>query len=264
MSRDDVMAREPRDVFEASAGRKIALSFVFLLLLPFAFSTGPMLYYRITQGNGEGLVSLVIVAVAALALFLLVLIELMISLRSRVAFGKKAVRLTLPRGRGIFPSLIYRTHKIPYDAVERVEIRREVYGGHVAPVMLKGARVILKDDTAIPLGYVSEANVDPALPFDEIAEKIAARAHAEIVDVGHVHRSAQRQILGLRASDEERVPITAAEIAKLNRRHDQVIFLLIGLLVLLVGLGIASDRDARYPWLSNPASTAAATSTNAG
>ncbi|MEO1207103.1 MAG: hypothetical protein AAFV45_12305 [Pseudomonadota bacterium] len=254
MSENDVMSRPSRDVFEAGPGRKMALSFVFLLLLPFFVSLFPMLYFRLTLGDGEGLLGLLVVAVGLSLLMLLVLIELMISLRSRVAFGKNAVALRLPRGRGIFPSLIYNSRTIPYSDISNIEIRREIYGGQWTPVLLKGTRVILKDETAVPLGYVSEANVDPALPFDEIAEKIAARAGVEIDDAGHVRRSAQRKIMGLRATEEERVPISPDEVAELNVRHGRAMFALVGALMVMVGAGIFTDRDLRYPW-SNPVNT---------
>ncbi|MEO1282911.1 MAG: hypothetical protein AAFV69_14375 [Pseudomonadota bacterium] len=251
MSNKDVMSRPSRNVFEAGPGRRLALSFIFLIMLPFFVSLFPMLYFRLTQGNGEGILGLLVLAIGLSLLMLLVLIELMISLRSRVAFGKNAVKMRLPRGRGIFPSLIYQTRTIPYADISNIEIRREIYGGQWAPVLLKGTRIILKDETAVPLGYVSEANVDPALPFDEIAEKIAARAGVEIDDAGHVRRSAQRKIMGLRATEEDRVPISETEVADLNVRHGRVIFALVGTLMVLVGAGIFTDRDARYPW-SNP------------
>ncbi|MEL7049054.1 MAG: hypothetical protein AAFO75_08870, partial [Pseudomonadota bacterium] len=180
--------------------------------------------------------------------------------RSRVAFGKDAVRLRLPRGRGIFPSLIYNSVTIPYKDIANIEVRREIYGGQVAPVLLKGTRIVLKDKTAVPLGYVSEANVDPALPFDEIAEKIAARAGVEIDDVGNVRRSARRKVMGLKATDEQNIPVTNEEIESLNVRHGRFIFALVGSLLVLVGAGIFSDRDARYPWTGND--TVAGTTSN--
>jgi hypothetical protein len=38
----------------------------------------------------------------------------------------------------------YKTREIPYSDIKAIETRREIYGGSVAPVLLKGARLILK------------------------------------------------------------------------------------------------------------------------
>ena len=80
------------------------------------------------------------------------------------------------------PKLFYKTHTIPYSDIEAVETRRELYGGIIAPVMLRGARIVTKGGQKIPLGYVSEANTDPALPVPEIAAEIARRAGLEVID----------------------------------------------------------------------------------
>jgi len=238
-----------RDVYEAGTGRKIAFSAVFLLLLPFYVSLGPMIFWRVSQNQWLGTPGLIILAVGFTLIMLLLLIELLFSIRSRVAFGDKAVDLTLPSGRGASPALKYINTTIPYDQVAGVEVRREVYGGTIAPVTMKGARVLLKQRDPVKLGYVNEANVDPALPFVEIGEKIAARAGVPITDVGTVRRSFRRKIKGQRATEEQLKPITEAEIAEINARHDKMIMGIIGILVVLIGLGIVSDRDFRLEQL---------------
>lgn len=234
-----------RDVYEAGTGRKIAFSIVFLLLLPFFVSLGPMLFWRVSQNQWLGTPGLIVLAVAFAAIMLLLVVELLFSIRSRVAFGEDAVEVTLPSGRGATPALRYIDTKIPYDQVKSVEIRREVYGGTIAPVTMKGARVILKDGDPVKLGYVNEANVDPALPFVEIGEKIAARAGAPIHDVGVVHRSLRRKMRGQKATEEQLKPITEDEIAAINKRHDQMMMAVVGVIVVMIGLGIVSDRDHR-------------------
>lgn len=251
MPRSDVMSSPPREVFEAGFGRKLAFSLVVLLLAPFFVSLFPMIFYRVQLGHWNGMFGLLVLAAGLTILMLLALIELMLSLRARVAFGEKAVRIRLPRGRGIFPSLRFSDRTIPYEDISAVEIRREVYGGTFAPVMLKGARVVLKDGGTVQLGYVNEANVDPCLPFDEIAAKIAARVHVELHDLGHVHRSATRKMLTMAATGGQRIPLDDAEVDRLNARHDRLMLAFVAVLVLLVGASIFSDRDQRFPW-SNP------------
>ncbi|MCH9809368.1 MAG: hypothetical protein K0U74_16705 [Alphaproteobacteria bacterium] len=231
----------PRRVYASGTLRKIIFSIVFLLLLPFFVSLFPMLFSRITHGLTVGTPGLIVLAVGFTFIMGLLVIELVSSIRSRVVLGAKQVRIRLPQNRGITSLFSYKTTDVDYDDIESVEIRREVYGGALAPVIMKGARVCLKDGTNIKLGYVNEWNVDAAFPFTEIGERIAARANVPIVDVGDVRRSAFKKTFGLHASPDERDTLSAADIAAVNRRHNMVIVALVGILIALMSLGIFSD-----------------------
>ena len=232
-----------RTVYAASGGRKLAFSFVFLLLLPFFASLPAMLFWRLSQGHWLDTFGLFVLAIGFAFIMLLVVIELMQSLCSRVELGDTAVKMTLPSGRGPTPILRYRSQEVPYDQIKAVETRGEVYGGSVAPVLLKGARLILKDDSAVKLGYVSEANTDPCFPFPEIAQQIAARAGVPVEQKGCVRRSAQKKFLGLKREliDEAEEPVGDYEMVVLNNRHERWVMRLVWLLVGLVVLGIAMD-----------------------
>jgi hypothetical protein len=237
-------ALEPeRTVYEASGARKLAFSFAFLLLLPFFASLPAMLFWRISQGHWLGTLGLMVLAVGFAFIMFLVVVELMRSLRSRVELSDTAVKITLPSGRGPTPILRYQSHDIPYDRIKAVETRGEVYGGSLAPVLLKGARLILQDDSVVKLGYVSEANTDPGFPFPEIARQIAARAGVPVEHRGSVRRSVQKKFLGLKNEliDEAETPVGDYEMLVLNMKHQRWVMRLIWLLVGLVVLGIALD-----------------------
>jgi hypothetical protein len=232
-----------RSVYAASGGRKLAFSFVFLILLPFFASLPAMLFWRVSQGHWVGTFGLLVLALGFSVIMLLVVIELIQSLRARVELGDTAVKMTLPSGRGPTPMLRYRSHEVPYDQIKAVETRGEVYGSSVAPVLLKGARLILKDDSAVKLGYVSEANMDPCFPYPEIAEKIAARAGVPVEHRGCVRRSAQKKFLGLKREfiNEPEQSVGDYEMVVLNNQHQRWVMRLIWLLAGLVVLGIAMD-----------------------
>jgi hypothetical protein len=236
-------AEPERTVYAASGGRKFAFCFVFLLLLPFFVSLAPMLFWRVSQGHWTGTFGLVVLGAAFAFIMLLLLVELVRSLRSRVEIGATSVKLTLPSGLGPTPIMRYRSLEIPYDQIQAVETRREVYGGSVAPVLLRGARLILKDQSAVKLGYVSEANSDPCFPFIDIARQIAARAGVPVEDRGSVRRSAQKKFLGLKRAylKEAEEPVGDYEIAVLNVRHHRWVMRLVWGLVGLVVVGIALD-----------------------
>ena len=133
------------------------------------------------------------------------------------------------------------------DSIKAVETRREIYGGSVAPVLLQGARLVLKDDSAVKLGYVSEANSDPCFPYPEIAQQIAERAGLTVQHRGNVRRSLQKKYFGLKKEflAEAAGEVPEAEIEALNKSHRKWVMRLISLLVGLVVVGIA--LDIAYP-----------------
>src|SRR5262245_33017834 len=130
-----------RVVYHAGGGRKLFFSIAFLLLLPFFASLPVMLFQRIKHGLWFDTIGLAVIAVIFTALMLLVVFELIHALRARVELGEKAVRFTLPK-RGGAPMFSYATQEIPYDQIQTVEARRELYGGSIAPVFMQGVRVV--------------------------------------------------------------------------------------------------------------------------
>ncbi len=100
------------------------------------------------------------------------LIELVAALRSEIDLGERTIAFTLPqRIGGLTPLLRYTTREIAYADIASVEERCEVYGGRLAPVFMRGVRLVLKNGERVPLGYVNDANVDPTFPFPEISEE---------------------------------------------------------------------------------------------
>jgi hypothetical protein len=227
--------------YQASGLRKTMLSFVLLLLLPFYGSLGPMFLQRFGNVPPLDLIGFVAMASAFTVLMALILFELLVSIRSRVVLGPKAVKFTLPSRGGLVPAFSYATHEVPYDEIDHVEIRREVYGGRLAPVLMRGARIVTKDGQKIPLGYVSEANEDAVIPFPEIAEEICRRVGRASIDRGSVRRSVRKKMLRLAASTDENTPMSDSEITALNRGHSRLMIGLVGCLVVLVAAGIVRD-----------------------
>ncbi|MCC7253662.1 hypothetical protein [Hyphomicrobium sp.] len=240
--------KHERTVYSASGGRKTFFSFVFLILLPFFASLPAMIYMRLKHGLFFDAIGLGIVAAAFFILMFLVVVELLFSLRARVELGESSVKMTLPSGRGPTPMLFYKSYEVPYDQVQTVETRREIYGGSLVPVLLKGARLITKDDKAIPIGYVSEANVDPAFPYPEIAKKIADRARLPLIDRGNVRRSFRRKFFGIKGGRVNEVDtVDEAQIADLNQSHHNVVMGLVGALAMLIVIGIVDDLASETP-----------------
>jgi hypothetical protein len=245
---DAADVKHERTVYAASGGRKTFFSFVFLILLPFYASIPAMIAMRVKNGLFFDAVGLGIMAAAFSILMFLIVVELLFSLMARVELGEKSVKMMLPAGRGPTPMLRYKSYDIPYDQVQTVETRREIYGGSLVPVLLKGARIITKDGKAIPIGYVSEANVDPAFPYPEIAKKIAERTRLPLIDRGNVRRSFRRKFFGIKGSRVNEVDLVdEAQIGELNKSHHNVVMGLIGALVVLIAIGIVDDFASETP-----------------
>lgn len=239
-----------RHVYAASGARKTIICFIFLLLLPFYASLPFMLAMRISHGLIADAVGLAVLALAFTALMFWLLVIMMFSLRASVQLGEKDVFMTLPAGRGPTPMLIYKSYKLHYADIASVETRRELYGGSLVPVMMHGARLIMKDGSIIKLGYDAEANNDQAFPYIEIAHAIASHAGVPVLDRGHVRRSYASKMLGFIAPAD--AAVTEDEIAAVNAGHNRFILFLTIALSMLVVAGLAMD-------LANPPSSSSAT-----
>jgi hypothetical protein len=236
-------------VYAVGGGRKTFFSFVFLILLPFFASLPAMFYMRLTHGQITDAIGVLVMGSVFAVLMLLILIELLFSIRARIELGDASVKMTLPSGRGPTPMLFYKSYDVPYDQIQSVETRREIYGGSIVPVLLKGARIVTKDEKSIPIGYVSEANVDPCLPYPEIAKQIADRARLPLIDRGNVRRSFRRKFFGFKSTGGVNVVDTVdeAQIAALNQSHHNVVMGLVGALVVLMAIGIVDDFASETP-----------------
>ena len=232
-----------KTLYTTSGARKLAFSFIFLLLLPFFVSLPPMLFWRVMQGHWTGTVGLIVLGIAFAFIMFLIFVELMQALRTRVELGPTSVKMTLPSGRGPTPLVRYRSYDIPYDQIEAVESRHEVYGGKIAPVLLQGARLVLRDGNTVKLGYVSDANMDPCFPYPVIAHQIAERAGLSVDYKGAFRRSLQKKYLGLASPliHEPEEQVGDFEMVALNHKHERWVMRLVWLLVALVVVGIALD-----------------------
>lgn len=240
--KNGIKGRQAADVikYEASGARKTLLSIVFVLLLPFYLSLPVMLFSRAAHGLWKDTVGLGVLGLAFTAIMVILFLQLLFAVRARVSIGKQAVAITLPKGRGPTPMLFYNSRRIPFDEIAEVETRREIYGAPLAPVLMRGARLITKDDEKIPLGYVNEYDVD-TFPVMIIANKIAERAGINVKDEGAVRRSVRAKALGKKHRAEYAEPLSDEEIARVNRQHRRVLISSVIALGALLAIGIAID-----------------------
>lgn len=231
---------EPEKTFyEVGAGRKTFFALALIILLPFFASIPVMLYQRIDKGVWLDTWGLIVIAVAFLAIMLLILFELIFSLRAKVDIGKTALALTLPRRGTLLPTFFYDTRVIPYADIAAVQTYCDCYGGRVAPMIMRGTRLVLKTKETVQLGFVNERDDDPRFPFPRIGEQIAARAGVRVRNLGHVQHALHRRMFGFIHENRDDMP--SEQVQAINRRHRSFLLILSLAFLLLLGVGISHD-----------------------
>jgi hypothetical protein len=226
--------------YESGGGRKTFYALAFIILLPFFVSLPMMFAQRIMKGVWLDSWGLGVIAVGFTAIMALVLFELVFSLRAKVDIGSKAVAFTLPaQGAGLTPTLFYQSRTIPYEDIEAVQSYCDCYGGTLAPVILRAARLVLKTGERVPLGFVSEADDDPRFPMMRIARQIADRAGLEVKDLGHIKYALHQRMFGAVSASSSSMPKDA--VAEINRGHNWFLTILTVVMAALLALGIGSD-----------------------
>jgi hypothetical protein len=232
---------EPEQTYyESGGGRKTFFALSFIILLPFFVSLPVMLGQRVIKGVWLDSWGLGIIAIGFTIIMVLVLFELIFSLRAKVDIGSKAVALTLPSsGGGLTPTLFYQSRTIPYEEIASVQSYCDWYGGTYAPMVMRGARLILKSGERVPLGYVNEVDDDPRFPFTKIARQIADRAGVEINDLGHIEYALHQRMFGIKSTEGNGVPVE--EVSRINRAHNWFLTVLSMVMAGLLLLGIGND-----------------------
>lgn len=244
-----------RTFYAVGGGKRALLALAFLCLLPFVISVPVMIYQRLADGLVFDIWALAFFGLCLAAILVLLALQLMYAVRSRVVLGERAFTFTLPRGHGPAPTLHYARQTLGYAEIAEVELRREVFGGSVMPVILQGAHIITKKGIDIPLGYVSETNADNDFPFATIAHQIAGRANVPLLEEPGLwrtlHNKHQAAAAGLIAGDSQ--VVEAAEMARLNRNHRRFGLAIVNVVVALLLVGIAMDvTGAHRPPVAAP------------
>ncbi|MEL6298550.1 MAG: hypothetical protein AAFQ45_08255 [Pseudomonadota bacterium] len=239
---DEARSVREKEVYEPGGLQRTIFGLAFLVLLPFYVSLPVMLYQRITAGVWLDTWGLGVIAIGFTVLMVLIAFELIYALRTRVALDEDAVRFIVPaHGPGLIPMVSYRKEEVPWDDITGVEQRMEVYGGSLAPVVMATTNILLASGKRVLLGAVNEHNPDHSLPFHTIGRQIARAADVPFVDRGYVKRNARKPLIGLDVDQPENTPLGEADVAKLNRRHNEIVIAFVSVFGLLLALSIATD-----------------------
>lgn len=235
-----------RSQYGVGPARQSAVALLLLLALPFTFGAVHMLARRAVDGLWFEAPGLVLVALGLIVATVLLAVDLVHALRARVTFGKTSFSFTLPRHGGPNPSLLYTSADIPYHAIRSIELRREVYGGKLVPVLLRGLVLRTKDNREFVLGHTLEGFEDPGLPFPQIGERLAARCALPFLDQRTIWRRTRKERAAgyISEFDTKSYILDPADIERLNKAHRQLILGIASAFAALVMLGLLADLAA--------------------
>lgn len=239
--------RRDRTDYGVSALRQTFFALCLLALTPFAIGLTVMIGRRAGDGLWYDLPALGVLAVGLGAVMTMLMLELLFCVRSRLVLGKMAVRFTLPKNGAAVPLWSYASHDIPYHTIKGVELRREVFGGRIAPVLLRGLVIKTKDNKEIVAGHTLEGFDDPAFPYGIIGEQIAARAAVPFVDQRTIwlRSRADRALEYISQYDTQTYILDPAGAERLNTAHSRIMLGLCSALAAIVLLGLLAELAGR-------------------
>ncbi|MFM2421828.1 MAG: hypothetical protein RL291_358 [Pseudomonadota bacterium] len=230
-----------RLVWAASGLRRVTLAFIFLLLLPFYASIGPMLFTRLRHGLLADAFWLSLIGLAFTAIMALVLIQLVHAIRNKVVIDDEKISFTLPSVAGNIQGLAFFSKTLPLKDIRAVETREEIYGSALAPVRLVSTRLVTREGEPVVLGFMNPHNTDQTFPMTKIGGIVAERVGVKVTEHGAVRRSATGRLLGHTGSAAGKDAVTPQELEAINQRHKLAMRAVIAGFVMLFAGGIAVD-----------------------
>ena len=174
-------------------GLRVVLSIGFFLFLLFVINAGAGAIWLVTHNLPGTAAVFGLMFILGLFILLYIGIFLFAASHTELHLGPDHVRMILPNWRGPMPLFPYTEVEIPYDQIAAVETRGEIYRYLIMPTLLRSVSILRKDGQRFTLGYVREDTTDPAVPFNELARRIAERAGVSVntrgvVDCGNRFR----------------------------------------------------------------------------
>lgn len=234
---------DEKSVYEAGDAQKTIVALSFLIFLPFLISIPIMFLKRGLNGFFWDAISAAILGVILLAWMAYLFIQVMSSMRTRIAFEDDGLRVRVPQRRGPAPRTTYVKTFIPYDDIQAVEVRGEIYTAlRTVPVCSNATSVLLKSGERVVLGYQHEREEDPDIDYAVIAKQLERVAGVPLVNKGRVMvGSPSKAIRDGETLDWDTPDIGAQAYEKLRRRNALVMTGLTLVILTLFAAGLAYD-----------------------
>jgi len=186
-------ATDAAPTYAQGRGLRVVLSIGFFLFLLFVINSGAGAIWLATHNLPGTAAVFAIMFVVGLVILLYIGLFLFAASHTLLELSPNSVRMVLPNWRGPMPMFPYTEVEIPYDEIAAVETRGEIYRYLIMPTMMRSVSIRRQDGQRFTLGYIRENTTDPAVPFNEVAHKIAERAGISVnprgvVDCGNRFR----------------------------------------------------------------------------
>ncbi len=200
-------------------GLRVILSIGFFLFLLFVINAGAGTVWLATHNLPGTAAVFGVMFVLGLVILLYIGIFLFAASHTRLELGHDTARMVLPNWRGPMPLFPYTEIEIPYDEIAAVETRGEIYRYLIMPTLMRSVCILRKDGQRFTLGYIRENTTDPAVPFNEVAERIAERAGVSINRRGVVDCGNRFRVMVQDEPSWETSECTPVDVEKARKRE---------------------------------------------
>lgn len=231
-------ALEKPMVYKVGFLRQLLQWITFIVLLPFFISMPVMIGMRAFHGRIFDALWLTIVAVLFAITLIFLGLQIQAARRTRIKVNNDEVDIVVPNWRGPTPFAPFDEAKLPYNKIEAVEQRGEIYRSLGILGLRKVSSVVTSDGDRYVLGYSTEQESDAPIPFATVAETVAQRAGVQLVDRGAVNVGTQIAAAFKGTPDWDTDPIEEEDV-EATRKRAKLIFvgMIVGFFV-LVGAGM--------------------------
>lgn len=216
-------------------GLRVILSIGFFLFLLFVINAGAGTVWLATHNLPGTAIVFGLMFILGLIILLYLGIFLFAASHTALHLGPDSVRMVLPNWRGPMPMFPYTEIEIPYDQIAAVETRGEIYRYLVMPTLMRSVSILRKDGERFTLGYLRENTTDPAVPFNEVARRIAERAGVSVNQRGVVDCGNRFRVMVQDEPSWDSMECSTVDVEKARKREKwlwMLAFAVFGLVVI--------------------------------
>jgi len=228
------LAADDRPAYTHGRGLRLVLSVGFFLFLLFVINAGAGALWLATHNFPGTALVFGLMFVIGLIILLYIGIFLFAASHTELQIGPEVVRMVLPNWRGPMPLFPYTEVEIPYDQIAAVETRGEIYRYLVIPTLMRSVSILRKDGERFTLGYIREDTTDPAVPFNEVAQRIAERAGVAVQRRGVVDCGNRFRVMMQDEPAWDTAECSSDDVEKARKREKWLWIIALGLLTIAV------------------------------
>ena len=233
------MASGELPAFTHGRGLQFVLSAGFFLFLVFVINAGAGAVWLATHNLPGTAVVFALMFIVGLIVLLYIGVFLFAASHTELHLGPEVVRMVLPNWRGPMPLFPYTEMEVPYDQIAAVETRGEIYRYLLLPTLMRSVSIVRKDGERFTLGYIRENTTDPAVPFNEVAQRLAEGAGVGVTRRGVVDCGNRFRVMVQDEPGWDTAECSSDDVEKARRREKWLWIGALGLVTLAVIAAIA-------------------------